>query len=165
MGGNSGMMIDGEVNENFFGAWQWLEDDVYEVYFNEDGTGRWSGVADSFEWHGTDTDVYLYVNDVRWWHGAVDDGRLILSSLVADVSYDYVREGELEEVGVVELAFGETFALSRTTDWITRTQVDTIEITFIGEPYKLIREMMTRTITVSFDDGLVVAREISESCE
>lgn len=41
---------NGIRDDELIGTWLWEMSPAYQLTFNEDGTGNWSGVLDSFEW-------------------------------------------------------------------------------------------------------------------
>jgi len=89
---------------SFLGVWIWENAEGHEIEFLEDGTGMWVGMADHFAWQATnDREAYLYVNDVQRWSASIENDELILSSLVAPVTYHFhplIEDGLQGEAGI-----------------------------------------------------------------
>jgi len=49
----------GDIDEDLVGRWVWEGSPAYQLVFEADGTGEWTGLIDSFEWEIRDENIRM----------------------------------------------------------------------------------------------------------
>lgn len=89
--------ISSEVNElseaDFIGSWVWEGGSDFVIELNADGSGSWTGVADSMDWSFTNGELRMTVGGVIWrWEPTINGDVLHIDSLQNNEEWTYIRQ-------------------------------------------------------------------------